>query len=227
MGNPDWGRWQVIIGIIAIAITLISLVNQGGLNPNNNINNINNSLTLTPTPTYSEQPTSTLTPTPTSAPTPTPTPTPTPIASSESSGHVPASTQPVEKSSISELMKEGTVLKGTCIEYDYGSYPMVMKIGPVIENTFSGRLHWPTFGNSYTRITGTINPDTNSIQFTEVKLISGGGVALNTKYHATASGNVLEGPWETGTGGKGGAYSLTVSLENDPDPPTVSTKTSS
>lgn len=59
MGNPDWGRWQVIIGAIALVIALAGLIvtyessastsNNNDNNNNININNINNNKVSTET----------------------------------------------------------------------------------------------------------------------------------------------------------------------------------
>lgn len=70
MGNPDWGRWQVIIGIIAIVIALAGLIithesstftpNSNDNNNSININNINNNNVSTET-SKSTSPTSFIT----------------------------------------------------------------------------------------------------------------------------------------------------------------------
>lgn len=60
MDKPDWGFWQVIIGIIALALAVVGLIAQVSPTSDININNINTPPIAEPAPVLISIPTTTL-----------------------------------------------------------------------------------------------------------------------------------------------------------------------
>lgn len=66
----------------------------------------------------------------------------------------------------------------------FEEYPMVVEIETVNQDSFSGRIIWPTL-NSETAMNGYLDIDNNKIFFYETSLLGGNEVVLNGVYEST------------------------------------------
>lgn len=114
-------------------------------------------------------------------------------------------------------------------------YKMVLHIEEISGLTFFGKLHWPSIGNSFTEIHGTIvrgvsdvleqnkwsfvpgfekDPSSCYLKFKETRLLQGGGVALGGWYFAkvTSSGE-MRGVYFRGANASGPTGGFAVYLK--------------
>ncbi len=101
----------------------------------------------------------------------------------------------------------GQSWEGQANQYDYGQYPMILKIAKIQNNLFSGFLHWPSLGDTITNVNGSIVSDFGDsveqskwqyvdgfnsgakgtwLKFIETSFVQGNSVLLNVSYYALA-----------------------------------------
>jgi hypothetical protein len=81
--------------------------------------------------------------------------------------------------------------KGMCTQSGYDPYPMLLQIDSQSGAEISGRIRWPTLGDTLTRFRGRV--ENGYISFTEYEAIRGNGAEVPAEYEAVIKGGVIEG----------------------------------